>query len=409
MSRLRYLLIASLLLFVSSITSLHAQPSAEQGKALFQQCTACHALQRKGIGPALMGVNAKYAGDEEWLYSWIRNAPALVAAGDPKAVALRSQYPSLMQAFPTLTDDQIGSILLYIGAETERINTADPEPEGPVNKGDSAIDPSLYYTLLALVGALLLIALVLVVITATLVSAVRAKEQKEDLTFGDIMSRTKAMLQNQFVITAITIFVLVGGTAKWIVEARTISLHQGYMPEQPIAFSHKLHAGEYEIDCQYCHTGASKSKNSWIPSANVCMNCHKAIYNRADKANRHPDAKGENDVSPEIAKIYEAVGWDPENYAYIEDYKQKPIEWIRIHNLPDHAYFNHAQHVTVGGQECQTCHGEVQEMEVVYQYSDLGMGWCISCHRNEKVKIKGEPTEDTVEDMGGLNCARCHY
>ena len=139
------------------------------------------------------------------------------------------------------------------------------------------------------------------------------------------------------------------------------------------------------------------------------MNCHKSIYNRHDVADRHPEARGDNDVSPEIAKIYKAVGWDPEEVAYIDGYEQEPIEWVRIHNVPDHAYFNHAQHVVVGNLECQTCHGPVQEMEVVYQYSDLGMGWCINCHRNEKVKVLGEPTDYTVEDMGGLDCARCHY
>ncbi|RMG75013.1 MAG: cytochrome C, partial [Bacteroidetes bacterium] len=168
-----------------------------------------------------------------------------------------------------------------------------------------------------------------------------------------------------------------------------------YMPEQPIKFSHKTHAGTYQINCQYCHSGASKSKSAWIPSVNVCMNCHKAIQQGAQYG------------TEEIAKIYEAAGYDPNEAAYTKE--PQPIEWVRIHNLPDHAYFNHAQHVTVGNIECQTCHGPVEEMEVVYQYSNLGMGWCISCHRQEKVKSLGETTPYTVEDMGGLNCARCHY
>jgi hypothetical protein len=160
-----------------------------------------------------------------------------------------------------------------------------------------------------------------------------------------------------------------------------------------------LHAGEYGIECEYCHSGATKSKNAWIPSANVCMNCHKLIN------------EGPKYGTEEIQKIYDAIGFDPATKQYIEGYEQKPIEWVRIHNLPDHAYFNHAQHVVVGGLECQTCHGPIEEMEVVYQYSTLGMGWCINCHREEKVKTLGKENPEglTVEDMGGLDCARCHY
>ena len=140
-----------------------------------------------------------------------------------------------------------------------------------------------------------------------------------------------------------------------------------------------------------------------IPSTNVCMNCHKAIQYK-----EYPgDPAREEYSKAEIQKIYDAAGWDPEAFAYTGE--GKAVEWVRIHNIPDHAYFNHAQHVVVGNLECQTCHGPVEEMEVVYQYSDLGMGWCINCHRNEKVKVLGEDTDMTVADMGGLNCARCHY
>lgn len=396
---------------MSFLFAQEGDPAA--GEKLYQQhCTACHKIQGKLVGPQLGGVNEKYAGDEEWLYAWIKNAPGMIASGDPKAVQLwEDNNKAAMSAFTFLEDSDIDNILAYVQQEWDIIQNP-PQAEvaaAPAGGGGVVEDPTIYYALLGLVGLLVLIALLLVIITSTLITSIRAKEEKEPVRIADIMAQTRAILQNRFVITAITVFILVGGGAKWIAEARTIGLHQGYMPTQPIAFSHAIHAGEYEIDCQYCHSGVTKSKSAWIPSANVCMNCHKAIANRHKPEERHPDAKGDGDISPEIAKIYKAVGWDPESFSYIEGYEEKAIEWVRIHNLPDHAYFNHSQHVVVGGLECQTCHGPIEEMEVVYQYSDLGMGWCISCHREEKVKVLGEPTDKTVAEMGGLNCAACHY
>jgi hypothetical protein len=302
---------------------------------------------------------------------------------------LYEQYKAngMMNSFAFLTDEDIDNILVWTAEETERVTTI-PDvakvPDGPPT-GNIYGDPRFYYTMLALVGVLALIAIILVVITATLISAVRSNEEKEPLTLSEIMARTKRILGNPYIATAIVAFALMGGLTKTVVEARGIGLHQGYMPEQPIKFSHKIHAGTNQIDCQYCHTGVSKSKSAWIPSVNVCMNCHKAIQ------------EGPQYGTEEIGKILAAY----EN--------NEAIEWVRIHNLPDHAYFNHAQHVVVGGLECQTCHGPVEEMEVVYQFTNLGMGWCIDCHRQEKVKVLGKETEYTVEDMGGLNCARCHY
>lgn len=373
----------------------------DEGKSLFNQnCSACHRVKGKLVGPQLAGVNEKYAGDREWLYEWIKNSQALINAGDEKAVELYNQYnQQLMQAFPNLSNEQIDNILAWVDDEASGGDAQGQETQavagGAAGGGNIYEDPSFYYALLALVGVLLLISLLLVVITATLITSIQAKEQSEPFRFGDVLTRAQGMLQNKFVLTAITAIVLVGGTAKVISESRTIGLHQGYMPEQPIKFSHKIHAGQYNIDCKYCHTGTIKSKSAWIPGAGLCMNCHKYIQ------------EGPNYGTEEIAKIYKATGWDPEQAEYVNE--PEPVEWVRIHNLPDHAYFNHAQHVVVGGLECQQCHGPVEEMEVVYQYSNLGMGWCIQCHRQEKVKVLGKETDMTVEDMGGLNCARCHY
>jgi hypothetical protein len=208
-----------------------------------------------------------------------------------------------------------------------------------------------------------------------------------------------------------------------------IGVEKDYQPVQPIAFSHKIHAGDNGVDCNYCHSSARHSKHSGIPAANVCMNCHMYI-DGSEVVDASGNLKYGGERSPEIQKIYAAIGWDPEQRVYIEGYEQKPIQWIRIHNLPDLAYFNHAQHVNAGKVECQTCHGPVEEMEVAYQYSELTMGWCINCHRETEIKgengyyagaIDGSASisdrlvdrfheeKITVASIGGLECGKCHY
>ena len=153
------------------------------------------------------------------------------------------------------------------------------------------------------------------------------------------------------------------------------------------------------------------------------MNCHMMI-DGSEITNEVGQLKYDGEPSPEIAKIYASIGWDVDAKKYIEGFEQKPIKWVRIHNLPDLAYFNHAQHVNAGKQKCQTCHGPVEEMDEVYQYSELTMGWCINCHRETKVDVENnayyEGVHDkleekyhgediTVEKIGGLECGKCHY
>jgi len=213
-------------------------------------------------------------------------------------------------------------------------------------------------------------------------------------------------------IAGILLVVLGGFGYKFGMEE--VGVQQGYAPEQPINFSHKIHAGDYEIDCKYCHSTVEKSKSASIPSLNTCMNCHKYVK-ASDKYN--------GKTSPEIQKIYNAIGYDGDNMEYIEGYEQKPIEWVRIHNLPDLSYFNHSQHVVVGKVECQTCHGPIEEMEKVEQFATLQMGWCIDCHRERGIDSKDNKYyEDlhknmqaegkdymTVAENGGLECSKCHY
>lgn len=192
-----------------------------------------------------------------------------------------------------------------------------------------------------------------------------------------------------------------------------VGVQQGYSPDQPINFPHNTHAGEYKIDCKYCHSTVEKSKSASIPSLNTCMNCHRSVQ-ATEKYN--------GKISPEIQKIYDAIGWDTETATYSRP--QTPIRWVRIHNLPDLAYFNHSQHVVAGNLECQTCHGPVQEMEKVYQYSSLQMEWCIDCHKERGIdsennayyedvhkRLKADSTKNymTVAENGGLECSKCHY
>lgn len=146
-----------------------------------------------------------------------------------------------------------------------------------------------------------------------------------------------------------------------------LGYNKGYAPEQPIPFDHSLHAGQYKINCQYCHSNVSVSSHSSIPSLNVCMNCHMVV--KAD--------------SPHIAKIRDAYN------------EGGTVEWVKIHMLPDHVHFNHKRHVAAG-KNCNECHGPVETMQKVYQHSDLSMGWCVNCHRQP-------------ENNAPVTCSTCHY
>jgi hypothetical protein len=259
---------------------------------------------------------------------------------------------------------------------------------------------------------MIVILLLLLIILVLIINALKKYLDQKDLseedqevvhskyTLGSMVRSSGFIFLVVFLVTSITFKTVIDGLY-------SIGIQQNYQPKQPIAFSHKIHAGQYEIECKYCHTGALKGKQANIPSANICMNCHSQIK------------EGTNTGTGEISKIYAAIGFDPSTGSYTG--KQKPIEWVRIHNLPDLAYFNHSQHVNVAGVECQTCHGPIQEMDVVKQYSLLTMGWCIDCHRKTDVNTKGNAYYDKlielhnskkamkVEDIGGLECAKCHY
>lgn len=373
-------------------------------------CASCHKVNAKLIGPPLTGVYDKY--EREWLYKWIKNNQALVKSGDALAAKAAAYDASIMTAFPMLKNEDIDATLVYIKANDDFPVIVDPEK--PTTPGE-IVEKSLWTPANIFIGVVTLLLLGIFFALGRLITSldtmVREKdgdEPAEKLTVGKVVGNRWFR-----VAATLTLFGLLSYTT--YENASGLGYMQGYQPEQPIKFSHALHAGKWEIDCQYCHSGANKGKSAVIPSTNICMNCHKSIK------------EGPQYGTKEIAKIYDAVGWDVEKQAYKEGYEGKPVEWVRIHNLPDHVYFNHAQHVNAGGLECQTCHGQIQEMEVVEQHSDLSMGWCIECHRNQEVNFNGndyylhhyeklhksikdgDKSKVTVQDIGGLECQKCHY
>ncbi len=381
------------------------------GGVLFNgNCKSCHRVKQKLVGPALAGVETRVP-SLDWIKAWVRNPAKVIASGDVYAVKIYEEYnKSQMTAFTNYSDDQIMSILAYVKSEAEKVDAPTPGTTTTAGGGDQSGVPAAYLN--AIVIGMILILLLLIVILGLVISGLKKYLDQKDLSAEDKEIVHSPYTVGSFVRSSgfifLVIFLVASITFKTVIDGLySIGIQQNYQPKQPIAFSHKIHAGQYEIDCKYCHTGAIKGKQANIPSANICMNCHTQIK------------EGTNTGTGEISKIYAAIGYDPATGSYTG--KQKPIEWVRIHNLPDLAYFNHSQHVNVAGVECQTCHGPIQEMDVVKQYSLLTMGWCIDCHRKTDVNTKGNAYYDKlielhnskkamkVEDIGGLECAKCHY
>jgi len=416
-----------ILFFAFSITSYSQEVDEarqKEGKNLFKsQCASCHKLEKKLVGPALANVEARRS--NEWLHKWIKNNAELRASGDKDAIAIYEEYNgAAMSAFPQLTDQNIDDILYYTTVgDPKAADAAVAENTTIVAGGTNSPAPSwlIYILAAAIVVAFLMIASLL-----KQVNELKGNKAPKSTTNikRDLKELWLGIAQNTFLKFTSVIFLLLISAYIFFGSLYKVGVDQGYSPLQPIAFSHKIHSGDNKIDCQYCHSSAKHSKHSGIPSVNVCMNCHKNIAEVAEGTVVEWDGEtyGKAELDKEIAKIYTAAGWDVENLKYTGD--TKPIKWIRIHNLPDFAYFNHSQHVTVGKIECQKCHGSVEEMDEMYQFSPLTMGWCINCHRETKVDLKGTEYYDkihkelankynveqvTIAQLGGLECGKCHY
>ncbi|MBK8345924.1 MAG: c-type cytochrome [Bacteroidetes bacterium] len=399
-------------LFTLLFTANAAYAGEAEGKALFQaNCQKCHLVDRKMTGPALQNVRTRWA-DSTNLYKWIKNPAGFLATGDKYSNALAKEYGQVMQSFPSLTDANITDILTYIDAEALRKATA-PPPGTPGNVEVKKDNSTLYWILII---ALLFIAVILGRSVKYLDGLVR---QKFDDPAPDTTPFWKKRKYRPLVGILALLFLCFLSVAMWD-SATALGRQQDYAPEQPIAFSHKVHAGINKIDCKYCHVGAERGKSAVIPSLSVCMNCHYNIQGVNGLDPNYPKAV----YDKEIAKIYSYIGFNKETSKY--ESEPKPVEWVKIHNLPDHVYFNHSQHVKVAGLECQTCHGQIQEMDVVQQMENLSMGWCVNCHRNTNVnfttnefykpyevlheKIKnGEMTDVKASDIGATECQKCHY
>jgi mono/diheme cytochrome c family protein len=390
---------------------------AVKGKELFNaNCAACHKLDAKATGPALRGIANKY--DMAWLYKWVKNSSELIKSGDAKAVKVfEENNKSVMTAFPQLSNQDIDNIIAYTSepkAEPVAATTAAP-PGTQTNQGGVSND--LILAALSVVMLMLIVMLYLVNNILVKIAKANGIEVAEKQKSTPIW---KAFAQNQFLVLVSAILLMLASAYFVYGYLMQVGVDQDYEPVQPIHYSHRIHAGSNGINCKYCHSAARVSKNAGIPSLNVCMNCHKNINEVSDTTATAEYSKAFYDG--EIQKLYTAVGWDVATQKYTG--KTQPVKWVRIHNLPDFVYFNHSQHVTVAGIECQTCHGPVQTYEIQKQFAPLTMGWCISCHRKTEVKMEGNEyytkiheelskkygvTKLTAAQMGGLECGKCHY
>ena len=388
--------------FVFSIVSVTAQDIAA-GKAIFNsKCAACHNVLKDGTGPALAGIEERHKwADHKELLAWINN-PASYMAKDPYTQGLKAKYGSMMTGFADVTLADVGNLVSYIN---EAAKPAPPPPPGAEVQPSGNQNAIIFGVISLILG---IIALILMQVNSNL------KKMSDD-SEGIIRPEPVPFYRNKvYIAMAAIIFFIFGG---YMVAKGAIGLgrQKDYQPAQPIYYSHKVHAGINQISCLYCHGSAWDSKHAAIPSVNTCMNCHKAITTYE---------KG--------PKLHAAAGFDPNNAnKWDPSMIKKPIEWVKIHNLPDHVYFNHSQHIRAGNVQCQSCHGEITAMDEVKQVAELSMGWCINCHRKTKVDFNYDSTKGnkyysiyekfhndfksgkmdsiTVKDIGGLECQKCHY
>jgi cytochrome c551/c552 len=416
--------------------------ASAQGEALFKaKCASCHQPHKNGTGPKLFEVRAKWAdggAKDGSIYQWVNNWQ-VAAATDPYAQMVSTWSPTAMTAFPGLSKEEINSILDWV--DVQPVSTG-PKVSGPgLALGQEEESSNTWVWIL--LGAVFAIVIAAVggvrrqLKHAT--SIAEGVEVKDGASYSDEFKswawRNKGRV-GIFTLVAL-IFVLVSA----IQGLGSIGVVEGYQPSQPIEFPHSVHAGINGIDCKYCHNSVTESRSAGLPSVNVCMNCHKQI----------------NGATPEqqakIAKIYTAAGWDPEGAGEYTG-KTKEIVWNKVHVLPDHVYFNHSQHVVVGGVDCKQCHGDMAKMSetakvqtiaelnkvegnIVLSKPTLTMGWCIECHGEKEIssgsienrndgyyneihrrllnndkKLYEDYLKDgkvTVKELGGWECAKCHY
>jgi len=408
-----------LLVFLFAFLLYIPHVSAQDGKQLFTtNCASCHNPVKDATGPALKG-KSKEVPSKQWIYDWVHNSSKVIASGDEYANKLFEEWNRVpMTHFPDLTNDEIDAIIKYV-------DNYEAPGAAPAGAAATAQQPKTDNTWLYAVLTILLA--LTVVVLARVNKTLKKVHNDQD---GVPNKKDVPLFRNKIFIatTSLLLMVLAG---YWIVNgAVETGSQQNYMPKQPIFFSHRVHAGVNQINCLYCHSGAEKSRQAMIPSTNVCMNCHKQIDEYTGQEKLYTYEGQQIDGTAEIQKLYDYAGWDPKKKQYKKNKKgeimAKPVKWVKIHNLPDFVYFNHSQHTAVGKIQCQTCHGEITAMDEVHQFAPLNMGWCINCHRTTDVQftqngyysifekyqqeIKDGKREGVTEaELGGTECAKCHY
>jgi cytochrome c2 len=399
-----------LTLILTSLTTINAQDvtaDAGEGAKIFKsKCTSCH-TRGKGIltGPDLEGVTTRL--DNEWLKSWIAN-PNSMKLTDDYAKELNEKFPDDDMNPILISDGDMDNLIAFLATdvvEEVKVNT-----QSGTKSEDGMSGTNIMIILISIL-------FFIIYILTSVKNRLKESLDESSETLAESVLSFVSVNRNKLILGFIMFIVVLRVIFNLLMN---VGVTETYKPVQPIAFDHSIHAGDNGIDCNYCHSSARNSKTAGVPSVNVCMNCHAKIK------------EGSTTGTTEIQKIYDAI----EN--------NTPIEWIRVHNLPDLTYFNHSQHVSVGGLECQQCHGNMQEKtvgEVVtmeelnkisfnkedgieFGHATLTMGWCIDCHRQKEVDMEGndyytemhDKMKDkfgdqkiTVDMIGGLECGKCHY
>lgn len=431
------------LFFLSLGYNVHA--NAQDGEKLFQQnCASCHKPDKDMTGPGLKGARQRWIDNstEDNFYAWVRNSGNVIASGDSYAKGLLAKWKTAMTP-QNLDNAQIDAIFEYVEAYTPPVApTENKETTGVVEEESS----SMIWWLIA--AGLIVVIFTVGGAKGQLSNIARKQDglaELPDETIGQSARRWAWTNRGWVGVSAFILMIILLVAGMW--DLMEIGVYEDYKPEQPIAYSHKLHAGDLGIDCKYCHNSVTKSKHAGIPTVNVCMNCHRAVD------------EGTTTGKTEIAKIYDAAGFDPATMTYSG--VEKPIKWVKVHNLPDHVYFNHSQHVVVGGLDCKACHGDmkketvarvmttkdlnnvgvnddsIEENDVKFTRPTLTMGWCIECHQKSSIDIAGAAQNNpdsyygiihkrllsdqrtykkyleddmvSVAELGGMECAKCHY
>ena len=438
--------------------SIWDEGDIENGQALFNaNCASCHKVNNEVLAaPGLGGIADRWGSSDEILVQWIQNPQAAAATGDPYVKSLVDRYVGTYgwMTAQAVSADDVKDIMAYVQNPPDVVATADTGTDCPTIYDAIEEQQSTNGTIwfLILLTLFLIIALSAATVRRSLERAAKEVSDEDDAPYF-VRLRAWAWDNIAFVsilgLFVVAYFVVIGYQG-----LMGIGVYQGYTPDQPVKFIHSVHVCENEVDCQYCHHSAYESKHAGIPSTNVCMNCHKAVK------------KGSRYGEVEIGKIYAAIGFDSESGTYLDgegnngyqspqnDFQGEPLKWNKVHNLPDHVFFSHQQHVVVGGLECQNCHGDVGKFTVgriapveeinglvddfpgLIELSKptLTMGWCIECHNkaeisfassgyyediherlkddlrgNEELRKYLEDEKTTVKELGGWECAKCHY